>query len=46
VEHLDHLPDPRVGTLVAVHGWFVYLRMPISESEIMREIEREAGPRR
>jgi len=36
----------RYRALVTVHGWFVYLRMPISESEIMREIEREAGPRR
>jgi len=25
------------------HGWFAYLRKPISESEIKRELERHAG---
>jgi phosphate/sulfate permease len=32
--------------LTAVHGWFVYGRKPISESEVKREIERQAGQRR
>jgi hypothetical protein len=31
--------------LTAAHGWFVYQRKPISENEIKREIERQAGPR-
>lgn len=30
--------------LLAVHGWYVYMRKPISEGEIKREIERQAGP--
>ena len=29
----------------AAGAWFVYGRKPISESEIKREIERQAGPR-
>ena len=29
---------------VAGHAWFVYGNKPISESEIKREIERQAGP--
>lgn len=29
--------------LTAAHGWFVYMRRPISEQEIGREIERQAG---
>ena len=32
--------------IVAAHGWFVYGEKPISEDEIKREIERQAGPRR
>ena len=32
--------------IVAAHGWFVYGNKPISEGEIKREIERQAGPRR
>ncbi len=32
--------------LTAAHGWFVYGRKPISESEVKREIERQAGQRR
>jgi hypothetical protein len=32
--------------LTAAGGWSVYRRKPISESEIKREIERQAGPRR
>jgi hypothetical protein len=31
---------------LAAHGWFVYGNKPISEGEIKREIERQAGPRR
>jgi 2TM domain len=31
--------------LTAAGAWFVYGRKPISESEIKREIERQAGPR-
>jgi len=30
----------------AAHAWFVYGRRPISESEVRREIERQAGQRR
>ena len=30
--------------LLAAHAWFVYGNKPISESEIKREIERQAGP--
>jgi 2TM domain len=30
----------------AAHAWFVYGRKPISESEVKREIERQAGERR
>ncbi len=33
------------GAFVAVHGWGVYLRKPISEREIKREMDRQAGPR-
>lgn len=29
--------------LTVAHGWFVYMRRPISEHEIDREIERQAG---
>lgn len=29
---------------VAAYAWFVYGNKPISESEIKREIERQAGP--
>ena len=32
--------------LLAAHGWFVYGNKPVSESEIKREIERQAGSRR
>ena len=32
--------------LLATHAWFVYGNKPISESEIKREIERQAGPAR
>jgi 2TM domain len=35
-----------VGLLLAVQGWSVYLRKPISETEIRHEIERQAGPPR
>jgi hypothetical protein len=31
--------------LLAAHGWSVYGNKPISESEIKREIERQADPR-
>ncbi len=31
--------------ILAGHGWFVYGNKPISESEIQREIERQAGHR-
>jgi hypothetical protein len=31
--------------VLAAHGWFVYGNKPISESEIKREIERQAGSR-
>ena len=30
---------------LAAHGWFVYGNKPISESEIKREIDRQAGRR-
>lgn len=33
------------GALVAAHGWFTDLHEPISEPEIRREIERQAGQR-
>ena len=29
--------------LLAAHGWFVYGNKPVSEREIKREIERQAG---
>lgn len=32
--------------LTAAHGWSVYGRKPISEREIKREMDRQAGPRR
>jgi hypothetical protein len=32
--------------IVAAHAWAVYGNKPISESEIKREIERQARPRR
>jgi hypothetical protein len=32
--------------LTAAHGWFVYGRKSISESEVKREIERQGGQRR
>jgi hypothetical protein len=32
--------------IVAAHAWAVFENKPISESEIKREIERQAGPRR
>jgi hypothetical protein len=32
--------------LTAASAWFVYGRRPISENEIKREIERQAGPPR
>ena len=32
--------------LLAAHGWFVYGNKQVSESEIKREIERQAGSRR
>ena len=32
--------------VLAAHGWFVYGNKPISEGEIKREIERQAGTRR
>jgi len=32
--------------LTAADAWLVFARKPISESEIKREIERQAGPRR
>jgi hypothetical protein len=32
--------------VVAAYGWLVYGSKPISESEIKREIEREADPRK
>jgi len=31
--------------ILAGHGWFVYGNKPISEGEIQREIERQAGHR-
>ena len=30
--------------ILGANGWFVYLRKPISEREIQREIERQSGP--
>jgi len=30
----------------ATYGWFVYRHKPISESEVKREMERQAGQRR
>ena len=30
--------------LVAAGGWNVYLHKPISEQDIQREIDRQAGP--
>jgi H+/Cl- antiporter ClcA len=35
-----------VGLLLAAHAWSVYVRKPVSESEIKREIERQSGPSR
>jgi 2TM domain len=32
--------------LVAGHAWSVYGNKPVSESEVKREMERQAGPRR
>lgn len=32
--------------IVAAHAWAVFGNKPISESQIKREIERQAGPRR
>ena len=32
--------------IVAAHAWAVFGNKPVSESEIKREIERQAGPRR
>lgn len=32
--------------IIAAHAWAVFGNKPISESEIKREIERRAGPRR
>lgn len=32
--------------IVAAHAWAVFGNKPISESEIKRQIERQAGPRR
>ena len=31
--------------LTAAHAWLVYGNKPVSESEIKREIDRQAGPR-
>jgi 2TM domain len=39
-------PIMGVGLLLAAQGWSVYLRKPISESQIRHETERQAGPRR
>ena len=37
---------PLIGYVVAVaaHAWFVYGHKPISEAEIKREMDRQAGP--
>ena len=32
--------------LLAVNGWITYLRKPISENDVMREMERQTGTRR
>lgn len=32
--------------IIAAHAWAVFGNKPISESEIKRQIERQAGPRR
>jgi hypothetical protein len=48
----SHAPRPKKTSAalgawilaVAAHAWFVYGNKPISESEIKREIERQAGP--
>jgi 2TM domain len=32
--------------IIAAHAWAVFGNKPISESQIKREIERQAGPRR
>jgi H+/Cl- antiporter ClcA len=39
---------PLIAVVLATagHAWFVYGRKPISESEVSREIERQAGRRR
>jgi phosphate/sulfate permease len=39
---------PLIALVLATagHAWFVYGRRPISESEVRREIERQAGQRR
>jgi len=33
------------GAFVALHGWFSYLRRPVSEGEIQREMERHSSVR-
>jgi phosphate/sulfate permease len=39
---------PLIAMVLATagHAWFVYGRKPISETEVRREIERQAGERR
>jgi hypothetical protein len=44
VEHLDRVPAAGMECLLAINGWVTHLRQPISESEIKREIRRQAGP--
>jgi hypothetical protein len=39
-------PVGAILLLLAAHGWSVYGRKPISESEIKREMDRQAGQRR
>ena len=41
-----HLPGHRVGVADAADAWCVYGHKPISECEIKREIDRQAGLRR
>jgi len=39
-------PVGAILLLLAAHGWYVYGNKPISESEIKREMDRQAGQRR
>jgi hypothetical protein len=45
VEHLDHLPVPRLRVDHGRRGWLVCGRNPISQSQTEREIDPQAGRR-